>query len=185
MAPSGYGPCGRARTACRGSASVPIFEVLQCRALRGGGRRWGRRLLPRAAGSGGQRRMFGTRAVRDQIVGWVDRAIAVQDGVVRAHVAQVREAGPDTSPQRVTAALESQYLTAVSAAGAAVGGAASVPAVGTGIAVGLSVAETVAFLDATALFVLATAETLGSPVSDLARRRALLLVALLGDDAVA
>jgi hypothetical protein len=129
--------------------------------------------------------MFGTRAVRDQVVGWVDRAIGVQDGVVRAHVAQVRAADPEAPAQQVVAALESQYLATVSAAGAAVGGAASVPAVGTGIAVGLSVAETVAFLDATALFVVATAEALGRPVGDLARRRALLLVALLGDDAVA
>jgi hypothetical protein len=40
------------------------------------------------------------------------------------------------------------------------------------------------FLDATALFVLAAAQLRGRPVESLARRRALVLVALLGDDAV-
>jgi hypothetical protein len=42
-------------------------------------------------------------------------------------------------------------------------------------------AETVAFLDATALFTLAAAEITGTPLTDLPRRRALLLLALLGD----
>lgn len=129
--------------------------------------------------------MIDRQVVREHIVTWVDRAIDVQDGAVRAHVAGVRESVPDGATDDVGQALESQYLAAVSGSGAVVGGAASVPGLGTGLAVGLSVAETVAFLDATALFTLAIAESRGCPISDLARRRALLLLALLGDDAVA
>ncbi len=81
--------------------------------------------------------------------------------------------------------LETKYLAGVSGAGAAVGGAAMVPGIGTGVAVGLSVAETVAFLDATALAALAVAQLQGHPVRDLPRRRALLLATVLGDDVVA
>ena len=122
--------------------------------------------------------MFGGAAVRDQLVTWVDKAIDVQDGVLRGYLAQATE-GDDPA-----ATLETQYLATVSGSGAAVGGAASIPGVGTTLAVGLSVAETVGFLDATALFVLAAAQLRGRPVESLARRRALFLVSLLGDDAV-
>ena len=130
--------------------------------------------------------MFNKFTVRDQLIAWVDKAIDVQDGAIRGYLAQ---ADPGSGNGRGDAdqalgALETQYLATVSAAGAAVGGAASIPGVGTGLAVGLSVAETVAFLDATALFALAGAEVRGCPVSSLSRRRALLLVLMLGDDAV-
>jgi hypothetical protein len=131
--------------------------------------------------------MFGKFALRDQVITWVDRAIDVQDGTLRSYLSQASErettAGGDQG-DRAAAALESQYLATVSGAGAAVGGAASIPGIGTGLAVGLSVAETVAFLDATALFALAAAETKRCRVRDLSRRRALLLLVLLGDDAV-
>jgi len=129
--------------------------------------------------------MFGRPAVRDQVISWVDTAIGVQDGAVRAHVASVRAGTADATGEQVVQALEGQYLATTSGAGAAVGGAASVPGVGTTLAVGLSVAETVAFLDTTALFAFATAQALGHRVGDMPRRRALLLCALLGDDAIA
>lgn len=132
--------------------------------------------------------MFGRQTLREHVTGWVDRAIDVQDGALRAYVAQVRAAtaqdGASDADAQLLAALESHYLATTSGAGAVVGGAASVPGVGTGVAVGLSVAETVAFLDGTALFTLAAAQVAGAQVSDLPRRRALLLLALLGDEAV-
>jgi hypothetical protein len=133
--------------------------------------------------------MFGRQSLREHVTAWVDRAIDVQDGALRAYVAQVRTAtagehDADGGDASLVAALESHYLATTSGAGAVVGGAASVPGVGTGVAVGLSVAETVAFLDGTALFTLAAAQVAGADVRDLPRRRALLLLALLGDEAV-
>jgi len=128
--------------------------------------------------------MFGRPAVRDQIISWVDTAIGVQDGAVRAHVEGVRACNPAATGD-VVQALEGQYLATTSGAGAAVGGAASIPGIGTTFAVGLSVAETVAFLDATALFAFATAHAHGHDVGDMPRRRAMFLGALLGDDALA
>lgn len=65
--------------------------------------------------------------------------------------------------------------------GAAVGGVAAAPGVGTGVAIAMSAAETVAFLEATALFALAVAETHGVRLEDVERRRTLLLAVLLGD----
>jgi hypothetical protein len=129
--------------------------------------------------------MFGRPAVRDQVLEWVDKAIGVQDGAVLGHVDAVRARTPDATPAQVVAALENQYLATTSGAGAAVGGVASVPGIGTTFAVGLSVAETAAFLDATAVFAFATAEALGHRIGDMPRRRAIFLSALLGDEAVA
>jgi hypothetical protein len=127
--------------------------------------------------------VFSRAAVRDQVFGWVDQAVAVQHSVVRDQVAGA--AAGDGGPAAVVASLEGTYLAAVSGAGAVVGGAASIPGVGTGLAVGLSVAETAGFLNATALFAFAVAEAAGAPVVDLPRRRALFLAALLGDDVIA
>jgi len=126
--------------------------------------------------------MLGKLALRDQIVAWLDRAIDLQDGVLRSYLPK---AEGDSSGEGAAAALETQYLAAASGSGAAVGGAAALPGIGTGLAVGLSMAESVAFLDATALFALASAEASGYRLTDLSRRRALLLLLLLGDDAIA
>ena len=129
--------------------------------------------------------MIGSFALRHRIITWVDRAIDVQDATLRNYLSQAGGGNADDQTASDQAgALESQYLATVSGAGAAVGGAASIPGVGTGLAVGLSVAETVAFLDGTALFSLASAELRGYHVRDLPRRRALLLLVVLGDDAV-
>lgn len=128
--------------------------------------------------------MFEKLSVRDQVLAWVDRAIDVQDGALRAALAQAGGGDGPRTGEQTAAALETQYLATVSGAGAVVGGAAMIPGVGTGLAVGLSVAETVAFLDATALFALTTAQARGFTVRDLPRRRALLLTLLLGEDAL-
>ena len=129
--------------------------------------------------------MAGTADWRHTATEWVDRAIDLNEGVVEGHVRQVRAGLPDATASGLVTALENQYLAAVSGAGAAVGGAASVPGIGTGIALGLSAAETVAFVEATALLTLAVAHVHQVEVPDLERRRALLLTVLLGDDAIA
>ena len=64
--------------------------------------------------------------------------------------------------------------------GAGVGVAAAVPAVGTGAALALSGAETVLFLESTALFAQSVAELHGIPVEDEERARALVLAMVVG-----
>ena len=112
----------------------------------------------------------------------VERAISIQQEPVARYVARLRRSQPDASPAQIIALLEKRYLATVTGAGAAVGGAAAVPAVGTAAAFALSGAETVLFFEATALFALAVAEVHGIRITDVERRRTLLLAIVLGDN---
>lgn len=111
----------------------------------------------------------------------LEKAISIQRSPVAGHVARLRRARPDATPAGIIAVLEKQYLAAVTGTGAAVGGAAAVPGVGTVAALALSGGETVVFLEATALFTLAVAEVHGIRVGEVERRRTLVLAVVLGD----
>ena len=111
----------------------------------------------------------------------LDRALAIQRPVVAAYVMRVRRRKPNASPAEVVAQLERRYLTAVVGTGAASGGAAALPGVGTTASIATAGAEVAAFVSATAMFVLAVAEVHGIPVHDPHVRRAMVLTVLLGD----
>jgi hypothetical protein len=111
----------------------------------------------------------------------VDKALAVQRPLVLAAIGRHRNRRSDAAPVDVIRSLEKQYMAAMMGTGAAVGGVAAVPGVGTGAAVALSVGEMLPFLEASALFTLAVAEIHGVRVDELERRRTLLLAVLLGD----
>jgi len=111
----------------------------------------------------------------------VDRAARAQQPMVSGYVARLRRRSPDGTPAEVIAMLERQFLVAVTGTGAAIGGTAAAPGIGTASALALSAGETVAFLEASAVFVLAVAEVHGVHVHDLERRRALLLAVLVGE----
>ena len=68
------------------------------------------------------------------------------------------------------------------ASGAAVGSAAAFPGIGTLAALSAVAGETVVFLEATSVFVLAVAEVHGIPADHRERRRALVLAVLVGED---
>ena len=110
----------------------------------------------------------------------LDGALQLQQGIVVRHVDGIREDRPDAGPREVIEELERQFLKTVTIAGAAVGGAAAVPGVGTTAAVALGAAEIVGFLEASTLFTLAVAHVHGIDVEDIERRRALVLSVLLG-----
>lgn len=111
-------------------------------------------------------------------------AVSIQQGTVLNQIRRVHRNRPDGSPAEILSALEKVYLATVTSAGTLVGGAAAVPAVGTGTALALSSAEVVGFLEATALYTLAVAEIYGVPVYDLERRQTVLMTVLLGQGAV-
>ena len=111
----------------------------------------------------------------------LEKAISIQRSPVAGHVARLRRARPNATPAEIIAVLEKQYLTAVTGTGAAVGGAAAMPGVGTVAALTISGGETVVFLAATALFALAAAEVHGIRVDEIERRRTLILAIVLGD----
>jgi hypothetical protein len=112
----------------------------------------------------------------------IERGARVQAPAVKAYVERLREHNPDATPAEIVAKLEKHYLAAVMASGAAVGSAAAFPGIGTLVALSAVAGETVVFLEATAVFVLATAEVYGIPADHRERRRALVLAVLVGDD---
>jgi hypothetical protein len=111
----------------------------------------------------------------------IDRAVRVQQPTVAGYVARLRRRHPDAEPADVVAMLERQYLVAVTGTGAAIGGTATAPGIGTVSALVIGAGETVTFLETTAVFVLAVAEVHGVHMEDVERRRALLLAVLLGE----
>jgi hypothetical protein len=111
----------------------------------------------------------------------LERGNRVQAPAVAAHVERLRRANPTALPAEVISTLERHYLAVVMASGAAVGTAAAIPGVGTLAALSAVAGETVVFLEATALFVLAVAEVHGIPAEHREHRRALVLSVLVGD----
>ncbi len=111
----------------------------------------------------------------------LDKALAVQSPLVARHLARIRRNRPDASPRQVTKRLNAEFRAATIAAGAGVGAAAAAPGVGTAAAVALSGGEGVAFLNATALYILSRAELHRVPLEDIERRRTLVMAVMLGD----
>jgi len=112
----------------------------------------------------------------------LERSTRVQAPAVKAYVARLRRLNPEASPAEIVTKLENRYLAAVMASGAAVGSAAAFPGIGTLAALSAVAGETLVFLEATAVFVLAVAEVYGIPLEERERRRALVLAVLVGDD---
>lgn len=112
----------------------------------------------------------------------VEKALASGAGRSRALAEKVAAANPGASPADVVALLERRYRRRVSLLSAAVGLTAAVPGVGTGVAALLTTVNLGSYLRASTTFVGAVAHVHGIDVEDVARRRTLLLSALLGED---
>ncbi len=126
----------------------------------------------------GGRPKVSTRALAQVI----ERSTRVHGPAAEAYVARLRRTHPAASPAEVVTKLEKHYLAALTASGAAVGSAATFPGIGTLTAVSAGAGETVFFVEATALFVLAKAVVYNIPADHRERRRALVLSVLVGND---
>lgn len=115
----------------------------------------------------------------------LDRVLAVQRPLVLAHLRRVRARHPEASPAELVRLLERHYLVTVMAGGAGVGAAAAIPAVGTAAALAISTAETIGFIEATALFAHSVAEVHGIVLEDRERAQALVLALMLGEEGAA
>ena len=120
------------------------------------------------------------KSIERTLDGALDKALAIQRPMVLSYLDRVRARRSDLSPQMVIEQLERRYLAAVAGIGAAAGGAAAVPGVGTATSIAAGAAEITAFVGATAMYVLALAELHGVPVGDPDVRRALVLGVLVG-----
>jgi hypothetical protein len=112
----------------------------------------------------------------------IERGSRVQAPAIRAYVDRLKEKYPDATPAELVDKLENRYMAAVTATGAAVGSAAAFPGIGTLTALSAVAGESVVFLEATAVYVLALAEVYGIPADHRERRRALVLTVLVGED---
>ncbi|MFC4019161.1 hypothetical protein ACFOW4_14585 [Micromonospora sp. GCM10011542] len=120
-------------------------------------------------------------AVRGQrVLDLVDKAIAVQSPLVRKNIARARQRNPDATPAQVIRNLERMYISALTGTGAAVGGAAAAPGVGTGVALALSAGEALSSLELSALFALSVADVHGVPIDEIERRRTIVMGIMLG-----
>ncbi|SDP78299.1 hypothetical protein [Lentzea jiangxiensis] len=111
----------------------------------------------------------------------LDKAIGLQTPLVRKNIARARQRNPQATPAEVIGTLEKMYVSALTSSGAAVGGAAAAPGVGTGISLALSAGEALSSLELSALYVLSLAEIHGIPLDEVERRRTLVLGILLGE----
>ena len=113
----------------------------------------------------------------------VSKVLDIQRPLVLKHIQNVAAKNPELTAEQIAERLGQQYLNAVTGAGAAVGGTAIVPGVGTVAALGLSAAATVGFMEATALYAQSLAELHGITMEDPQRAEALVMALMLGDDA--
>lgn len=120
-------------------------------------------------------------AIEKTIITLLDNGSRLQGPAVARYVDRVRRAHPDESPAQIIGRLEKMFLTGVTGSGSAVGATAAFPGVGTLAAVGAVGAETVFFLEASALLTLAVASVHGIHPHDHEQRRALVLAVALGE----
>lgn len=111
----------------------------------------------------------------------VERALRMQQPRVIAHISKLRRKNPEATPEEMIAALNRRYRLAITGIGAAGGGIAVVPGIGTALALIFSAGEATAALDASVLYTLAVAEVYGLSITDVERRRALVLGIILGE----
>ncbi|WP_313814838.1 hypothetical protein [Glutamicibacter sp.] len=110
------------------------------------------------------------------------KGVGVQRPLVLAYLKRLRRKHPEASASELASIAESDYLKVVTGSGAAVGGTAAIPAVGTGVALGLSVATTIGFLEASALYAQTLAELHGIAIEDPERSRVLVMGVLMGEE---
>jgi hypothetical protein len=122
----------------------------------------------------------GVGAAGQRILDVLDKAIAAQSSLVHKNLARARQRNPDATPEQVIRGLERMYVSALTGTGAAVGGVAAAPGVGTGVALALSAGEGLSSLELSALFALSIAEVHGVPIDELERRRTIVMGIMLG-----
>ena len=106
------------------------------------------------------------------MVSLLDNGSKLQAPAVAKYVARTRRAHPDESPGQIIERFENTFLTAVTGSGSAVGATAAVPGVGTVASLAAAGAETVFFLEASALLTLAVAAVHGVSPTDTHAREA-------------
>ncbi|MDY6049565.1 MAG: hypothetical protein SPI77_03225 [Corynebacterium sp.] len=114
----------------------------------------------------------------------LDRTVTMQSGMIGAYLDWLRkpkkgERTPQT-PADVQAALDKHFRSIASGTGATTGAAAAIPGLGLVSGVAAVSADSLLFLDAAAVYTMASAVIRGADIDDPEQRRALLMVVLAG-----
>ncbi|MQY09995.1 hypothetical protein SRB5_00990 [Streptomyces sp. RB5] len=116
----------------------------------------------------------------NRVLDLLDRAINAQTPLVRKNITRARQRKAEATPAQVIRNLERVYVSTLTGTGAAVGGTAAAPGVGTGVALALSAGETLSSLELSALFALSIAEVHAVPIDEIERRRTIVMGIMLG-----
>ncbi|MFI2377518.1 hypothetical protein ACH5AO_20965 [Streptomyces sp. NPDC018964] len=119
--------------------------------------------------------------VRGQrVLDLLNKTIDGQNRLVHKNIARARHRNPEATPAQVIHTLERMYVSALTGTGAAVGGIAAAPGVGTGVALALSASQTLSSLELSTLFALSLAEVHGVPIDEIERHQTIVMGIMLG-----
>ena len=114
------------------------------------------------------------------LIAALNKAAHLQTGVIEGYVDWLRSKHPDATPAEIQALMDKHILRFATGSGAGVGAAAAVPGIGFATGAAAVGAESMLFLEAATLYVMASAHLRGVDIRNEDRRRALILVVLLG-----
>lgn len=121
-----------------------------------------------------------TAAEASRAMALFDKALVAAGTVVEARVTRLRERHPDATEEQLLKKLETTFLSSVTATGAATGGAAAVPGVGTAAALAMTAGDTSWFLTTAIGHVLSALRVHGIHMTDLEHQKAIVLTVLAG-----
>lgn len=114
------------------------------------------------------------------LISALDKAVSIQSSAISGYVDFLRKRNPEDSPAQIQELIDKHFLRIATGSGAGAGAAAAIPGIGFFTGAAAIGAESVVFLDAAAWYTMASAHLRGIDISDTERRKALILVALLG-----
>ncbi|AKK10845.1 hypothetical protein [Corynebacterium uterequi] len=112
----------------------------------------------------------------------LDRAIELQTSTIESYLTALRRRHPEDAPADIQARLDKHFTRLSSGSGASVGAASALPGIGFVTGSAAVAGESLVFLDGAAFYTVASAALRGVDVRDPERRRALVLLALLGSE---
>ncbi|GAB3080558.1 hypothetical protein [Corynebacterium aquatimens] len=110
----------------------------------------------------------------------LDRAVHMQSGVIKAYVNRLRRKNPEASPAEIQEMMDTLFLRAATGTGAGAGTAAAIPGIGFITGAAAIAGESLVFVDLAALYTVGSAYLRGVDITDEERRKAIVLVVLLG-----
>ncbi|OAK51798.1 hypothetical protein A3K89_10690 [Rhodococcoides kyotonense] len=109
-----------------------------------------------------------------------DKALVAANKLVDARVDRLYERHPEATADQLVKKLETTFLSSVTATGAATGGAAAVPGVGTAAALAMTGGDVSWFMTAASGHILSVLKIHGVGIRDLEHQKAIVLTVLVG-----